>query len=155
MTKEMTQFPGFKMLLFPHCCQILILLSLQVSTGMIRWQLHKELIGMQHRGGGNQPFLRREEEWVGTPKCISCWRKKKLLHQWLIFRMHPTHPSPPRCPLGLANIPHHLVPNATSTMCNHNLTEDAARKKKAGVIFSFFFSFFNLSFVSSEITYKW
>ena len=56
MTKGVTHFSGFKMLLFPHHCQILVLLSLQVSTCMIRQQLHKGLIGVQHGSGGNNLF---------------------------------------------------------------------------------------------------
>lgn len=144
MTKGVTHFSGFKTLLFLHRCQILVLLSLQVSTGMIRWQLHKELIGIQHRGGGSNLFWGGRMNGQEPPNWIICWQKKNLLHQWLIFfRMHPTHLPPPCCPLALAKIPHHLgcAKCHIDSLCCHDLTEAAARRKKRRQEW-FFFSFF-------------
>lgn len=50
-----------------------------------------------------QSFWRREEEWAGAPNWISCYQKKNLLHQWLIFfRMQLIHPPLPQCSFALA-----------------------------------------------------
>jgi len=44
-----------------------------------------------------------------NPKLDRWLSEENLLQQWLIFfRMHPTHPTPPRCALALAKIPHHV-----------------------------------------------
>lgn len=158
-SKGVTHFSGFKLLLFPHCGQFLVLLSFQVSTSIIRRQLHKDLIGIQHRPGGINLFWGRRRNGQ-EPQTGSVVGRRRIcfLSGWFSLGRTPhTHHHLAAClplPRFLITL---AVPNATLTLCapwsNRCCSEE--KEEKAGVIIFFLFFFFNLSFFSSEITYKW
>lgn len=131
MTCGETHFSEFKKLLFP-----IIIISFSCYSSCISQQLQKDLIGIQLRGGGSNLF------WGG--------------------RMSPTHlQPPPHISLPLAEIPHRLGCDKCqlNNLWCHDLTKAAEnsskeKRQKAGIL-SFYYFFFNLSFFSSKITYKW